>query len=330
MSPGWVKSLGVGGASGRVGSGVIPYHVYKRELLKEYRSRMLKDSLKAKGIDVFLQRFDNQRKAASSRRTPKDPLPQIKRPNSRRGLKARATLGDWRGGNYLPFSYERDARWWGGKVSGGFTLVELLVVMAIVGLLAGVLIPAVSGSREAGREVACGQNLRQIGVATLAFGEDHRQRFPRSQHSAFTHRELVWARSLAGYLGSSSTGWRELLKGVYRCAADDRSGMLSYGSNVYMEVGPEDDYYGYPQTWRTWSSIPKPSGTILFGENESSADHVMPNFWGSEADARDSAHDRHRGRANYLFVDGHVEMRRLEEVFDLRGGVDAWHPLRAR
>ncbi|MGD0383829.1 MAG: DUF1559 domain-containing protein [Thermoguttaceae bacterium] len=59
----------------------------------------------------------------------------------------------------------------------GFTLVELLVVIAIIGILIGLLLPAVQAARESGRRLACINNLKQISTAILNH-ENTTKRFP--------------------------------------------------------------------------------------------------------------------------------------------------------
>ncbi len=63
------------------------------------------------------------------------------------------------------------------RVRAGFTLVELLVVISVVGILLGMLIPAVQAAREASRRMQCQANLKQLGLAALNF-ESARQHLP--------------------------------------------------------------------------------------------------------------------------------------------------------
>jgi len=87
------------------------------------------------------------------------------------------------------------------KRNKGFTLVELLVVITIIGMLIGILVPAVLGALELARRAACANNLSQIGKACQAYSASHNQNWPK-----------VWsttASSTAGGAGGAGApgGW---------------------------------------------------------------------------------------------------------------------------
>ncbi len=104
-----------------------------------------------------------------------------------------------------------------GSRRRGFTLVELLVVIAIVGLLVGMLLPAVQSARESAREVQCRNNVRQIALATLLF-QDAQGCFPPARIvpspggpvvPSGSHPSSTWLIRIGPFLELPTLAWDE-------------------------------------------------------------------------------------------------------------------------
>lgn len=102
----------------------------------------------------------------------------------------------------------------------GFTMVELLVVVAVIAVLASLLLPALRNAQEAGKASDCVNNMRQIYTAFALFADDNDDYFP------FTY---YWWRTLgtAGYLGTgqlhggkTTTWWKETRWPAFRCGGE--------------------------------------------------------------------------------------------------------------
>ena len=113
------------------------------------------------------------------------------------------------------------------KRKRGFTLVELLVVIAIIGILIGMLLPAVQQVREAARRTQCMNNLRQIALAHLNYESAH-MRFP----SAGCEDNAVWS------AWGSNPYQRELLSNFYQTLPFiEGNNLHNLREQIYSETG---------------------------------------------------------------------------------------------
>lgn len=194
----------------------------------------------------------------------------------------------------------------------GFTLVELLVVIAVIGVLIALLLPALQQSRAAARTTACKSNMRQIGLAMHGFANDHQGRFPMSAHAG---RESSWIYTLGPYM--------ENVDDIRICPTDLKgperiaNKSTSYVLNDLICVKQPDAILSLWKLKATSQTI-----TVFEGSDLRNMDfmneHVHAGAWFSPYNIhrglvhdlidRDIQLERHQHvAANYLYADGHVE-----------------------
>jgi prepilin-type N-terminal cleavage/methylation domain-containing protein/prepilin-type processing-associated H-X9-DG protein len=184
---------------------------------------------------------------------------------------------------------------WTGLAPSGFTLVELLVVITIIGLLAGLSLGALARVRASADQGACVGHLQQIGAASFSCAADNDGEFPLNDANWGTS----YVMSIMPYLGGTNKGTKILV-----CPADKygtgKNGVygpdmgVSYGQNGYMSA-------------KKMARIMYPSATALTMDFEEHWKVVELTVAGGKGPPRIAAlKKRHKEFVNVGYCDGHV------------------------
>ena len=229
-----------------------------------------------------------------------------------------------------------------------FTLVEMLVVIAIIGILMSLTLPAVMRSKGAAQGTVCKSNMKQIMLGIMMYTEDNTDHFPWAggvdrdwsadwmfggQDREFTNQRRLWAKpppdfgfhAEAGSIFNYVTGnpihrlpgglvdlTASEIYPVYRCPSTGLIGRalrVNYSLNAYIDAD-EHPPLGVRASW-----VKNPSGKILLVNEDP---HTMHNAsFNPTGSATRGDNALHNGSMNLGFVDGHIEGmtdRRLHEI----------------
>jgi prepilin-type N-terminal cleavage/methylation domain-containing protein/prepilin-type processing-associated H-X9-DG protein len=218
----------------------------------------------------------------------------------------------------------------------GFTLIEMLAVIAIIGVLAALLLPTLGQAKATAKRIRCVNNLRQLGIGLQVFLANNHS-YPvigTGTNEGYRGHDRTWIAQLQREgLGKSRPETNYWQRGVWCCpSARWSAGTLArmsptayYGYNRFGVLFPGhrvnfglEGHYNLDLDIRTpitESEVAVPSNMIAIGDSQNG---------GIQFDRRrllEVAHagnflTRHQGKASVLFCDGHVESPKLTSLFE--------------
>ncbi|MDO8609352.1 MAG: type II secretion system protein [bacterium] len=198
------------------------------------------------------------------------------------------------------------------KNKKAFSLIELLVTIAIIALLASMILPTLSNAKLSAKKITCINNLHQLDLSLIMYADDNEQYFP-----------------IRG--GNSSNKWPAQLETYYsdlkilKCPNDLDPKNNGQGSNIpsleaprsYIFNGFNDYFKSIPPNNSVVPEgiIKEPSETIVFGEKDEDSGHWWMDYWMGD-DYQELDQTKHKNGSEYSFADGSTRFLKFGESLD--------------
>lgn len=234
-----------------------------------------------------------------------------------------------------------------------FTLIELLIVIAIISILAAILFPVFAQARGKARQTTCLSNEKQIGLGVLMYAQDYDETLPRANYAVPlgtnplgpTLERVHWYQAVEPYIKASYNPLKAGGKlGIWVCPDYEKTANAKFGfepawSYSWNANNGEAQAPGVPPEWlldsvKTLAFIQYPAQNILASEGAGRRVYTHGNDTGVyETDASDPgvgkdnninyvlARGRHNDGSNYVLADGHAKWLRAPKP-DYTGTID--------
>jgi prepilin-type N-terminal cleavage/methylation domain-containing protein/prepilin-type processing-associated H-X9-DG protein len=200
-----------------------------------------------------------------------------------------------------------------------FTLIELLIVIAVIAILASLLLPALRSARERAKQIQCMGQERQFTMAALSYAGDYNGFVPSYYQGTYPLNSGFSDTRQLGFLWG--TGYLSNVM-VALCPSELEGALIARPDIPDNPPAVQSYSYGMPaylgdDKWYNAAREANPSKTILYSDsiyfmtfnsvNEWVSSSYINQYSAPTGDSQRTIHLRHNNSGNAAFVDGHVE-----------------------